>query len=116
MYCIVDPEAEYIAMCEACSDIKWLGTLMTIEFQTQAPSTLFCDNTASNTWAQSSDSMRRAKHIDLKYHFLKESFNNGHVKPTVIDSEDNPADALTEPLMKAKFEIFRNMIYVKPRI
>lgn len=57
--------------------------------------------------------MRRAKHIDLKYHFVKSSTENGWTVPKEINSEDNPADGFTKPLMRVKFELFRDMIGVK---
>lgn len=55
-----------------------------LTFELNLPSKLFCDNTVLNTWAQSSDSMQRAKQIDLKYYFVEVSVNNEDVEPEDI--------------------------------
>lgn len=101
-------EAEYLAMCEVFSDIKWLRTLMAeSNFELNHPSKMFCDNTVSNTWAKTSDITKRSKHIDLKYRFVKESVNDEQVNPIDIDSAADLADGFTMQLIKAQLEIFR---------
>lgn len=102
-------------MCEACSDAKWIGTFLAeLGFTLNRPSKLFCYNTVANTWAESSDSMKRAKHIDLKFHFVKESTTAGIIKHEDIDLKNNPADSFTKPLMKTKFELSEDLIGIRP--
>lgn len=74
-----------------------------LSFELNLPTTLFCDNTLSNSWAASSDSMQCSNHIDIKLYFVQESVTNGHVDTEDIDSEDKRADGITKPQMKAKF-------------
>lgn len=107
-------EAEYIAMCDACSDIKWIRTFTAeLSFTLKSPTALYCDNTVASHWAERSVSMRRAKHIDSKYHFVKECTAYGIVSPRDIDFNDNPANGFTKPLMKTMFEKLRDLIRLK---
>lgn len=56
------PQAEYISICETCSEIKFIRRLLAeIGFTLDKPAALYCDNIVASTWAKSSDSMGRAK-------------------------------------------------------
>ena len=46
----------------------------------------------------------RSKHIDVRLHFIRDEVENGRVKFVKIDTAHNPADMLTKPLSKEKFE------------
>lgn len=112
---LLTPESKYIAMCEACSDIKWIRILLAeLGFELIIATSLHCDNTVALQWSESADSMKKAKHIDLKYHFVEECAADEIINPEDIESDKNPADRFTKPLMKTKFERFRNLICVKP--
>lgn len=73
--CALHAGAEYIyiAACNACSNMMCIWTLMAdLGFTLTLPNALYCDNTVDNYCAESSDSVCRYKHIDLKYNFLFE--------------------------------------------
>jgi hypothetical protein len=53
---------------------------------------------------------QRTKHIDIKYHFVRERVEMGDVKLIHIASEDQLADLLTKPLVKPKIENFRERV------
>ena len=55
----------------------------------------------------------KGKHIDHKYDFIKEYSEKGIIEPRDVVSEDNPAEGFTKPLMKTRFEKFRDIICVK---
>ena len=50
---------------------------------------------------------KRAKHIDVRHHFVKEKVEKGEFTPVYIPSEDNIVDLLTKPLPK---ETMRNFV------
>lgn len=65
-------EAEYFFMCDASSDIVWLRTLLAeLSFKRDLPSKIFCDKSVWITWAETADSVQRANHIHLEYHFCQ---------------------------------------------
>ena len=45
----------------------------------------------------------RMKHIDVRYHFLREIISQGDVPMKKIGTSDNPADMLTKPVPVSKF-------------
>lgn len=59
--------------------------------------------------------MKKGKHIDLKYHFVKEcAANEIIINPQDIESEKTSADEFTKPLIKAKVERFCISVCIKP--
>ncbi len=51
--------------------------------------------------------MRNAKHIDIRYYFVKECYNTGVIAPVYTGSDKNVTDRFTKPLNNEKFEKFR---------
>jgi hypothetical protein len=52
----------------------------------------------------------KAKHIDLREHFVHENQSNKVLQLVPVDSADNVADLLTKPLLKAAFLPLRKRI------
>ncbi len=52
----------------------------------------------------------RTKHIDVKYHFVRDIVAQGKLKVCKISTHDNPADMMTKPVPVAKFEIYSNLV------
>jgi hypothetical protein len=64
-------EAEYVAASSCAQEAIWLrGVLCDLNHQQRKPTVIFEDNTAAIKW--SSESTRRAKHIDLNDSFFHE--------------------------------------------
>ena len=69
-------ETEYIAASEAAKDAVWLKNfLMDLEVvpMTQSTITLHCDNSEAVANAKELRSHKRGKHIERKYHILRDS-------------------------------------------
>lgn len=49
-------------------------------------------------WSESNQSTRRAKHIDLQYHFISDFIDRKINYSLYISSEENIADAITKSL------------------
>lgn len=45
---------------------------------------------------------RKSKHIDIRYHFLKDAVSNNVINVKYMCSNDMPADVLTKPLSATK--------------
>ena len=54
----------------------------------------------------------KSKHIDIKYHYIKNMVQRGVVKLQYVVTEEQKADVLTKPLAKVKFEYFREKLGV----
>ena len=60
------------------------------------PLTLFGDNQASLKMAQEGADTTRTKHIDIKYHYLKDLVKTKTINVTYEDTSANLADLLTK--------------------
>ena len=56
--------------------------------------------------------MTRAKHIKIKYHYIKDMVQRGAVKLQYVTMNEQIINVLTKPLARAKFEYFRERLGV----
>jgi hypothetical protein len=75
------------------------------EVQGSAPSTplLRVDNKSAIALIKNPMLHGQSKHIEVKYHLVRESVENGRIKMEFIRSEEQLGDILTKPLGKVKF-------------
>ncbi|GJU76026.1 hypothetical protein Tco_1273096 [Tanacetum coccineum] len=55
----------------------------------------------------------RSKHIDIRYHFIREYVENGHINVEHVSGELQKADILTKALPRLKFVTMRQMLGVQ---
>lgn len=101
-------EAEYIAASETCKEILWLQQLQTsFDIKDPEATTLYVDNQSCLKIIQNEKSSNRSKHIDTKFHFIRDLATKKQVKFRYVPSEDNLADMLTKPLNSVKLKNLR---------
>jgi hypothetical protein len=66
---------------------------------------LFCDSQSVIHLIKDQMFHDRTKHIDVKYHYVREVVAEGRLKVCRISTHDNPADMMTKPVPVAKFEL-----------
>ena len=71
---------------------------------TQSAITLYCDNSGAVANAKKPRSHKRGKHIERKYHLLREILHRGDVKVSQIASEDNLTNPFTKGLTQRIFD------------
>ena len=54
----------------------------------------------------------RSKHIEIKYHYIRDMVHRGAVKLLYVAMEEQIADVLTKPLDRMKFKYFRERLGV----
>ncbi|GJZ43282.1 copia protein [Tanacetum coccineum] len=64
---------------------------------------LYCDNKSAIALCCNNVQHSRAKHIDVRYHFIKEQVDNGIVELYFVRSEYQLADIFTKPLPRDRF-------------
>ena len=99
-------EAEYMAMTDAAKEILYFRNIfaeMAKYAKLSFPTILHVDNSAALALATTLVTNKRTKHIDIRYHFLRELHHNGIIKPTKIHTDDNNADIFTKPLDETTF-------------
>ena len=100
-------EAEYIAASEAAKEAVWLKNFLldleVVPFESSAI-TLHCDNSGAVANSKEPRSHKRGKHIERKYHLIREIVHRGDVAVSQIASEDNLADPFTKGLSQKVFD------------
>ena len=92
-------EAEYVALSAAAQEAMWLQ-LLTSDLLNKSirETTILEDNQSAICLAKSQQVHGRTKHIDIKYHFIRDLVEAGRIKLTYCASEDMVADMFTEGL------------------
>ena len=70
----------------------------------QLPAVSYCDNSSVIDSLKSLTMTSKAKHIDLRFFWVKEEIKLGNFELLHISSQDNQADALTKPLNKKNLD------------
>jgi hypothetical protein len=65
--------------------------------------TIYEDNQAAIAISKQHNLHERTKHIDIRYHWLRERVERKEIALTYIQSTDNLADTFTKPLAKILF-------------
>lgn len=112
--CVVtsSTEAEYVAGSQSIKELIWLERLVSDLLIKCDSVCLHMDNQSAISLVENSEPHKRTKHIEIKYHFIREKFREGLFKLKYVPTEDQVADIRTKPLSKVKFEKFRDLMGV----
>ncbi|KAE9090712.1 Copia protein [Phytophthora fragariae] len=92
-------EAEYMALSLAAQEVLWLRYLLVeMGFKAEGPTTLQLDNKSAIAMATNQGYTPRAKHIDLRAHFVRDHVEAGRIKLKHVPTEEQLADFLTKAL------------------
>ena len=96
-------EAEYIAVGSYCAQILWIRNQL-FDYELIPNNILiFCDNSSAIAITQNPVQHSRTKHIDIKYHFIREHVMKGTVELHFIPSKQQLVDIFTKPLDESTF-------------
>lgn len=101
-------EAEYIAAATAAREALWLRKLMRDlgEPLGRDPMVLWCDNQGAIALGDHPTNHGSTKHIDVRYHFLRDRVALGQIVVDYVKTRENVADALTKAQGATKFAGF----------
>ncbi|XP_057745484.1 secreted RxLR effector protein 161-like [Arachis stenosperma] len=96
-------EAEYISASACCSQLIWLKTQLE-DYKLKINSIpLFCDNMSAINISKNPVLHSRTKHIEIKYHFIREHVQKGTIDIQFVKSEDQIIDIFAKPLCEDRF-------------
>lgn len=92
-------EAEYIAASSAACEALWLRNLLQELGHTQEGSTtVYVDNVSAIKLAKNPVQHGRSKHIDTRFHFLRDQVKQGTIILKYCNTSEQVADIFTKPL------------------
>jgi hypothetical protein len=101
--------AANLAACEAI----WLRKLLMGLFGQELEATVIhCDNQSCIKLSENPVFHDRSKHIEIRFHFIRDCVQKGTVKLQYVPTGEQVADILTKALMKGKFIFFRDKLGV----
>ena len=82
-------EADYVAACSASCEVVWLRNLLSDLFDLQLDATcIYCDNQSCVKLSENPVFHDKSKHIDIKYHYIKDMVQRGVVKLQYVVMND----------------------------
>ncbi|GKA93583.1 hypothetical protein Tco_0815569, partial [Tanacetum coccineum] len=96
-------EAEYISLSGYCAQILWMRSYLTDYGFTFNKIPLYYDNKSAIALCYNNVQHSRAKHIDVRYHFIKEQVENGILEVYFVRTEYQLANIFTKPLPRERF-------------
>ena len=97
-------EAEYLATAEATKEALWLTRLVKELGIQQVGVPLYCDSQSAIYLAKNQMYHARTKHIDVRFHKIRELVAIGELLLKKIHTSENAADMLTKPIIADKFK------------
>lgn len=98
-------EAKYVIFAYCCTQLLWMmQTLLDIQIKCYPPISIVCDNISSITISKNPVMHSKAKHIPIKYHFLRGQVLEKKVKLEYVPSKEQVPDIFTKPLPRETFE------------
>ena len=96
-------EAEYVALFHCSTEVVFLRRILEELGFKQDPTVVFQDNLSTIHWANGRDNFHRTKHMDVKYHYVRQLVSDQQVDPVYFPTTEMIADILTKPVLKGQF-------------
>ena len=107
-------EAEFMAATTAACQGIWLQRVLSQIMNIKAGLVvLYIDNKSAIDLAKNPVFHGRSKHIDVRYHFIRDCVEQGLIVIKHVSTSEQRADILTKALSAAKFEKMRSLLGVR---
>lgn len=109
-------ESEYLALCDVTKDLCFIRNFLSEIFtELKLHSILvYNDNQSAHKLLTSKEYChKRTKHIDIRYHFIKDLVETNFIVIKYLNTESMFADVLTKPLSKCKHVEFMHELHVR---
>nr|GFB52515.1 retrotransposon protein, putative, unclassified [Tanacetum cinerariifolium] len=107
---ISSTEAEYIALSGCCAQILWMRSQLSDYGLVFNKIPMYCDNKSAIALCCNNVQHSRSKHIDIRYHFIKEQVENGVIDLYFVNTKYQLADLFTKALGKDIIEFLTNKL------
>ncbi|GJW16425.1 retrovirus-related pol polyprotein from transposon TNT 1-94 [Tanacetum coccineum] len=101
---ISSTKAEYIALSGCCAQVLWMRSQLTDYGLRFNKTPMYYDNKSAIALCCNNVQHSRSKHIDIRFHFIKEQVENGVVELYFVNTEYQLADIFTKALGRERIE------------
>nr|GEW08296.1 retrovirus-related Pol polyprotein from transposon TNT 1-94 [Tanacetum cinerariifolium] len=107
---ISSTEAKYIALSGCCAQILWMRSQLSDYDLAFNKIPMYCDNKSAIALCCNNVQHSRSKHINIRYHFIKEQVENEVIEFYFINTEYQLADLFTKALSRERIEFLTNKL------
>jgi hypothetical protein len=101
-------------MSEAAKDVKFVVMILeAIGIEIELPIIMYCDNVEAISMAENVTATARTKHVDTRYHFVREYVESGFLKRVFVKTKDNKADMLTKNVSSELYDKHKGMFITR---
>ncbi|GAA0153040.1 transmembrane signal receptor [Lithospermum erythrorhizon] len=101
-------EAEYVATTACVCQLIWMKRILkTLNYEDRDCTEIRCDNSSTIKLSKNPVFHGRCKHIEVRYHFLRDLVKEGVISLSYCRSEDQMANIMTKAL---KMEVFQKQV------
>ncbi|KAK6149465.1 hypothetical protein DH2020_016990 [Rehmannia glutinosa] len=97
-------EAEYIAASSCCAQVLWMRQQLRDYDVEEKEIPIMCDNTSAIAITQNPVLHSITKHIDVRYHFIRDHVEKKDITMEYISTDKQLADIFPKPLCESRFE------------
>nr|GFB89816.1 retrotransposon protein, putative, unclassified [Tanacetum cinerariifolium] len=103
-------EAEYIAISGCCAQILWMQSKLLDYGLAFNKIPMYCDNKSAIALCCNNVQHSRSKHIDIRYHVIKEQVENRVIELYFVNTEYQLADLFTKALGRDRIKFLTNKL------
>ncbi|KAJ9552664.1 hypothetical protein OSB04_016709 [Centaurea solstitialis] len=96
-------EAEYVAAASCCSQVLWMKTQVLDYGYKLKRVPIYCDSESAIAITSNPVQHSKTKHIDIRYHFIKDNVEKGNIEMFFVQTDYQLADLFTKPLDEKRF-------------
>jgi hypothetical protein len=90
-------EAEFVALSEAAKEIKFVVMILeSLDIRVKLPIVVRVDNVGAIFMSENVSTSSRTRHVDIRYHYVREFVEDGFIKIIFVKSEENLSDGFTK--------------------
>ncbi|GJZ24705.1 hypothetical protein Tco_0562164 [Tanacetum coccineum] len=98
-------EAKYVSAGKACQQALWMKQAL-VDYDINLDDIpVFCDNKGAIDLSKNTVLHSRTKHIEIRYHFLRDNVQKGNISIRKVSSKDIIANILNKPLKQEPFNL-----------
>jgi hypothetical protein len=98
-------ESEFVALSEAAKEIKFVVMILeSMGIIVELPIIVRVDNVGAIFMSENASTSSRTRHVDIRYHFVREFVEEGFIRIVFVRSEANISDEFTKNVSGAIYD------------